>query len=138
MANPNFNPERAGLILADAFVMGDIKAGEKWGLTDRAIRGYRKRKETDEELERHYLKAKALLIGNWSEDAQVFMSKSMEKLVTLVGMAECPSQIGEIAKAVQIVGELLVTERALNGAESDSQGQAAAKAPGGASRTLPN
>lgn len=138
MANANFSPERAGLILADAFIMGDVKAGEKWGLTDRAIRGYRKRKKTDEELEKHYLKAKAQLVGDWSADAQLFMSKSVEKLVQLVGEADSPAYIGEVAKAVQIVGELLVTQEALNGAQSDSQSQAATKAAGGAARRITN
>ena len=136
MATPRIDPERAALVLTDAFVMGDVAAGKKWGLSDRAVRGYRKRLETDEVLAAHFERAKAQFVSDWSGDAKVFMSKSMKKLVELVEVAYSPDHIGDIAKAVQVVGDLLISHEVLNGSEDSVQGGAAPAAPGQTSRPL--
>lgn len=136
MASASYTPERGALVLADAFVMGDKAAAQKWSITDKTVRNYRAKLGTDNELNALYAQAKARLVADWSEDAQAFMSMSMKKLVDLVSLAENPDQIGEIAKAAQIVGELLVMREAIREPESDSESQAGQKTPRGAARPL--
>lgn len=134
----NFNAEKAALVLADAVMMGDTAAAKKWGLSDKSVRNYRKRLEDDAELSALFLHAKAQLTADWSGDAKVFMSRSMKKLVELVDGSYSPEHIGDIAKALQVVGDLLISHEVLNGPEDGVQGGAAQAAPGQTSRPKPN
>lgn len=79
--------EQISLILIDAAYMGDKKAAQKWGITDRSVRRYRARMATDSELSAYVLKRKQQAEKTWAEDLSLaikagiaFLSESTQAL----------------------------------------------------------
>lgn len=65
---PSFDGERAALVLLDAIALGDTKAAEKWDVSTRSIRGWRKRLEGDSVFAAFFLKKKEMWEKGWAHE----------------------------------------------------------------------
>lgn len=125
--------DRVAQILVDAYLIGDPRAAKHWGITDRTIRNYRARMETDEALSSRFLQKKREVEADWVDTSKRFLARSIAKLEDLVQSAG-PDQIREVAGAIKIVGELDVVRSALKDGqqpERADQGPTASTAEGG-------
>lgn len=125
---------RVATILIDAYQVGELAAAKRWGITDRTIRNYKTRLETDTELSRAFHEKKARVEADWLETSRRFLSRSIAKLEELVHQAGT-DQIREVAGAIKIVGELDVVRSALGGQQPQRPDPSEAAPPSsGASR----
>ncbi len=140
MARDQFNRERAARILAEAACIGDKKAAERNGVSDRSIRNYRLRMETDAELSALFQTKKKLIETEWRQEAITFLRTSIAKLGDMVQAAD-NTQIREVAGAIKLVGELALMKDVLGGKQpgADREGPAPGTPPGadGAADTRP-
>ena len=119
---PNFNSERAAMILADASVMGDAAAAAKWDVSDKTVRNYRARASNNPDFAALYRKKQLSISSAWSEDAGRFLGKALAKLEKLVEQADDPKYIHDVAGAIKVVGELRIAKEVLSEPESDPAG----------------
>jgi hypothetical protein len=118
---PSFDRRRAARILADAAMMGDAKAAERWGVTDRSILNWRQRLENDDELAQAFVEELRKAEEDWRSERLKFLRLGLSKLTELVGKADGPHDIRSVAEAVKVVGELQVASDVLNGSPATDQ-----------------
>ena len=116
MGSPGFNPERASSILAEAEYMGDKPTAERWGITDRTIRNYRKRLLDDPQFSIVFQAKKQLFCRTWIDDATGTLKVGFARLKDLLqnGRREDADFIHAVAGALKIVGELNIAYTVLN------------------------
>lgn len=64
MPNPTFDAEKAAKMLAEASLFGDAKAAEKYKITPRTLRNYRKRLSEDADFSLIFAKHLAVFLGH--------------------------------------------------------------------------
>ncbi len=117
------DPERAARILVDATAMGDRKAAEKWKVSERTIRNYRKALTKDEELADSFRESSAEAERNWHLIRNRFLRDVTEHLRELCLKADA-SQIKDVREAIKDIGELDLAREALVGSEHHQPGPA--------------
>ena len=129
MASPNFNYERAAMILVEADFFGDKETASRWGITDRSIRNYRSRLAEDRQLSALFQVKRQLFSASWVDDAAKTLKVGLAELNKRIPTARDEDDakiIHAIAGAVKIVGELKIGHEALiDEPEHRQQGQSA-------------
>lgn len=118
MAAPNFDRARALRILVDAEQFGDAKAVATWEISMRTLFNYRARLRNDPELAALFNRLRAEEEEDWKLARQRFLRDGINKLRELVAQATV-QQLGAVAKAIELIGNLDVASKALSHA-SDS------------------
>ena len=80
----NFSYERAATILAEAELFGEKQVAQRWGISVRTIKNYRKRMESDKQLSAFFLEKKELLTVDWSKDATDCLRTGLRTLTNLI------------------------------------------------------
>lgn len=108
-----FDRERAARVLVDAVLLGDKKASQRWQVTERTIGNYRARLKSDEALSELYERIGREAERNWHLVRNRFLRDVTEHLRELCLKAG-PDQIKDVREAIKDIGELDITQRALN------------------------
>ncbi|MEL7494642.1 MAG: helix-turn-helix domain-containing protein [Cyanobacteria bacterium J06554_11] len=133
MAAPNFNSERAAMILAEASLSNDTEVAERWGVSKRTIARYRARLAEDAELSLLVTLKTQMFCRSWVDDAagviKVAASEVKRRMRTATNEDDA-KVIHAIAGAAKIFGELNITYTALQEAPAnefvpDREGQPA-------------
>jgi len=122
MPAPNFNSERAAMILAEAEFSDDKDVAERWGVSDRSIRNYRKRLDSDPSFAALFQLKKQLFCRSWVDDAAEVIKVAavqVKRRMRLAATEEDAKVIHAIAGAAKIFGELNITYTALQDAPSE-------------------
>ena len=101
------------MILAEAAVVGDGVAADRYGVSARTVWRYRARAQTDPKLAALVSKRLASLGEDWARESSAFLLGAIAKLSTLIDQATV-EQIHEVAGAIKIVGELVIMRDAIN------------------------
>jgi hypothetical protein len=104
---------RAVEVLADALVLGDKAAAEKWKVTDKTVRNYKERLKNDPELSALFHRKISKAQREWASARIRFLRASLSKLTELVGIASEVQHIPSVTAAIKTVGELQVAVDAL-------------------------
>ena len=110
--------DRAAKILVDATAMGDRKAAEKWKVTERTIRNYRKALGTDPELSASFRENAEEAERSWHLIRNRFLRDVTEHLRDLCLKAK-PEQIKDVREAIKDIGELDLAREALGVGSGD-------------------
>lgn len=135
-----FDRERAAHILADAVAIGDKPAAERNGITERTLRNYRKRLQSDPELSKLFRAKKDALDSDrdaerleWSRELRravhVGVAKARQMIEALP--ADRFEHLRDVVGFVKVFGELDITKRALGDDDEpspDLEGEEAAAA----------
>ena len=110
-------------VLVDSITLGPKAAAERAGITDRTLRRYRTRAESDEALSELIQQKLKRAEADWKPIATRFLRRSIAKLERLVEDATV-EQIRQVAGAIKIVGDLQVVREALtNGEQPGASGE---------------
>lgn len=130
MAKPNFNQEFAVTVLLEAIFATDQKACEKFGITDRTLRNYKKRLQTDEEFSAFFRNRKKVFDSQWAEDLNPALRSSIRTIESIAKKIEAdsvvwknPRTLEALARATEVVGEIALTVRVFDaqlGAENST------------------
>jgi hypothetical protein len=112
----SFNYDRAAKVLCDAAAMGDRACSEKWGVTTKTIKRYRSRLNCDPLMSQFVQQYRKLQNEHWVDQIPAaivtglhFLSTSFDSLQP----GDAKTLIA-VTKAVQVLGELLLTFQALD------------------------
>lgn len=114
MAKPGFNRERSAEILLEAYLLRDDKRVAKaHGITDRTIRAYRQRLDTDAEFAALFLAKKSQATDAWLERVPGALVASIDFLqrAAVEGDPKNPDMVHSVAGAMKLIGELSATWR---------------------------
>lgn len=120
------DPERKAQILVEAHFTNDQDVAERWGITSRTIRNYRKGLAKDAQLSTLFQLKKEHYEKEWKAEGVRFLRKALAKLEALIEKADSPDYIPKVAGAIKIVGELDVVKNALSHEAGQSGPQASA------------
>lgn len=111
-----FNYDRAAIVLADAKIIGDSAASEKYSVPESTLKSWRSRCKTDERLSSLFLSEYERLRFDFREDSIRALRKVLQAIEDLADEAikeksikSLPALIDGAAK----LGELVVTDREL-------------------------
>ena len=113
MAGANFDYDRASRALAIAALEGDRKAAASEGLSDRTLRNYRKRLETDPTLAELFRSKKELLEREWAHRIAPTLRAALdfiERASHHLNPGD-PEAVHAMAGALKLVNEAGVTVR---------------------------
>lgn len=116
MAAPNFNSERAAMILAEASLCSDTDVADRWGVSVRTIQRYRSRLAEDAELSLLVRLKTQIFCRSWVDDAASVVklaATQIKKRICVAQTEEDAKVIHAIAGAAKIFGELNITYTAL-------------------------
>jgi len=104
------------MALATAAVVGDKEASRRHNCSDRTLRDWRKRCETDDELAAACLRARAKLEAGWAKElpaalmrAIAFLSRSFED-----GDPSDPDMTNAVCKALMVISDVQQAQRILD------------------------
>ena len=129
MANPVFDRPKAIQAILDAARTTDRKACQKHGITDRTLRNWRSRLESDPELTAGLTDLGRAAERHWKVTANRTMGvlhQRMQELITLAGLEE----LAVLAKLHDSISNSDIALKALVGDSSDPEGAAAPEAGG--------
>lgn len=111
-----FNHERAATILVDAAYLGDPKAAQRNGCSERTIRNYRDRLESDEEFAALFQKKCDVYESRWADALAEPMRAAAEFLTQAATRANVQNAevITAIAGALKIMADVRVTKEILD------------------------
>lgn len=109
---PRIDKDRAAKILVDAAAMGDRKAAEKWEVSERTIRNYRKALPRDPELSSSFRENAEEADRSWHLIRNRFLRDVTEHLRALCLDAKA-DQIDDVRAALKDIGELELAREAL-------------------------
>lgn len=108
--------ERIAEILVAAFLDGDRKASERYGITDRTLRNWRKLLDTEPKLSELFRAKKAQASEGWANEvpgairsAVTFLRRAAEE-----GDPTCPDMVHSIAGAMKLLSETAATWKLLD------------------------
>jgi hypothetical protein len=113
MAKTGLDLDRAARVLVDAFALGDRTAADRWKISEKTVRRYRARLETDPELSALVLQKKAREEHDWRVSRMRLLRATMARLEALVADAKV-EQLRDVAGVLKIVGDLEVATDVLN------------------------
>lgn len=135
MPKPTFDSQLAASILVEAVFHGDTATAEKFGITTRTIRNYRKRllenPDFSADLAERVKHAKnTLLSRTWAENLDLALNRTIVKMLEAVeGQPEyIPEALEAITGAFSALSEFALAREVLGVA--DRKQNAAAEAPG--------
>lgn len=104
-----YQPERASQILVEAEFSGDLPTAEKWGISDRTIRNYRYRLESDPVFAKLFREKRALFCRSWIEKSAEVLVVGADQLKARMKVAQSEVDaklLHAIAGVCKIMGEL--------------------------------
>lgn len=115
MASPNFDPNRAAMILLDAATMGDRATVEKYDISSRTLQRYRSRLANDQELTALVAHKKAEQDKQWASEIPgaiaaciKFIANASQNL-----KPDDPEAVHAIAGAMKILSEIAMTREVI-------------------------
>lgn len=116
MSKQAFDKEKIVLILVEAFLEGDGKIAEKYGITTRTIRNYRKKLETDNELSQIFLKKKTEVEKDWMHSIAPAIRSSIKFLETASREADPKDAqvISSVTSALKVLSEVQMTSELID------------------------
>lgn len=135
MAKPNFNAERAALVLVDAAYLGDKRAAKKWAVTTRTILNYRRRLDSDEKFSSLFELKRQAAEKDWAAEAPLAIRAAVDFLLRAAqnGDEKTPEMVHAIAGAMKLTADMYLTKQVLDarlakpgGAERPEAGEVAA------------
>ena len=111
-----FPHERASFVLADAIIIGDKRAAEKHGLTERTILNYRKRLEGDVKLSNLFQEKVKAAESEWAGQLGTAIRAGIDFLKSAAQTAKAsdPDAIHAVAGAVKILTEVATVSKMLD------------------------
>lgn len=108
--------DRVALILVEALFLGNVRAAEKWGITDRTIRNYRSRLKDDTALSDCFRMKKAEYEQNWVSDIPAAIKVGTQFLIKAFQEADHtqPEVIHAVAGAMKILAEIGLTKELID------------------------
>lgn len=132
--------ERIAEILCDAFISrDDRKTAERHGITDRTLRNWRARLDSDPELSELFRSKKATASEGWADEVPGAMRASVAFLRSAAeqGDPTDPDMVHSIAGSMKLLSEVAATWKLLD--QRLAQSATVARVPIGARSTpLPN
>ena len=105
MAALRVDREKAIRVLIDAARLGDRKACAAHKISERTLRNYRTRFESDPELAAAFREKNAVEDRSWKAARRSALATGIRKLEALIEAAAA-DQIRDVAQAVKVLGEL--------------------------------
>lgn len=110
----SFNTGRAAMVLCDAMIMGDRKAAEKWGITQRTVQKYRHRLENDEQLRTLTNKYRQQQTEKWLEDIPVAMSAMIDYFTRAAQeLSPQSATAADIVAAFEAIADIQLTQKVI-------------------------
>ncbi len=116
MANPNFDRDKASKIVLDASLMGDRAAADKWGVSERTVRHYRHKLDSDPEFAEVCQEKKRIQDEAWADEIPSMLAAGITflKEAAQQGDREDPDFVHAIAGAIKIVSEVHQVRRVID------------------------
>lgn len=118
--------ERTAEILVDAYITrDDRKTAERYGITDRTLRNWRKSLETDAELSAIFREKKAKASEGWANEVPGALRAAVGFLRSAAeqGDPKDPNMVHSIAGAMKLLSEVSATWKLLDVRMARSAGQ---------------
>jgi hypothetical protein len=114
-----FDPEFAATVLLEALFTSDRKACEKYNITDRTLRNYRARLNSDADFSALFQKKKALLDRAWADDLTATARKAARFIGSVAesddpGLRRNPVMVHAMAGALKICVDAYLTNRVID------------------------
>jgi len=127
---PRFDPERAGMVLAEAAFYGDSPTVARHGITLRTLQNWRRRLVDDAELSRYFALKKAVLADAWLDDVNRALAAGADYVARAAReLPLSPENLHAVAGAMKILAEATITKGALSAGHAEPH-RATAGAPG--------
>ena len=112
-----FDPEIAAQILVEAAYLGDIETAKKHGITDRTIRNWKQRLDTDAEFSALFHLKRQEAEKAWADE----LPESIRACINFIRDAatskdfqKTPEGIHAVSGALKIMSEVAITKEALD------------------------
>jgi hypothetical protein len=108
-----FNQDRAAKALADAILMGDRAAAEKYGVSCKSLELWRTRLETDADFRAHFQAARQAKDEAWSSDLPAALTSCINFLKEAGQQASRsdPDAIAAISNALATLADIALTQK---------------------------
>jgi transposase-like protein len=129
--------ERIAEILIDAYISrDDRKTAERYGITDRTLRNWRKQLETDAELSALFREKKSRASEGWANEVPGALRAAVGFIRTAAekGDPTDPAMLHSVAGAMKLLSEVSATWKLLDARMARSAGQDGAAAGQAAAR----
>lgn len=133
-----FDYEKAARAISESnFATSDDIVCDRYEISLRTLQRWKSRAVTDKRLARLVAKRQAIILPDWKRDATKALRVGLDVLESQMDAARGQAKyIGETSKAVQALGELVVTNEILDDElETDLESEETAEAETGAART---
>lgn len=116
MANPKFDRDKAAKIVLDASLMGDRAAADKWGVSERTVRHYRQKLDSDPEFAEVCQEKKAVQDAAWADEIPSAIASCIDflKRASQSCNVNDPDAVHAIAGALKILGETSMTREVIS------------------------
>jgi hypothetical protein len=114
-----FNQDFATAVLLEAVFKTDLKACQKFAITERTLRNYRRRLATDPAFSAYFYKRQAELFQGWADEMKAAVGAGARLLTEAALTAESaqkknPEMVRAVAGAVKACAEVLLTKQMID------------------------
>lgn len=108
---PTFNKQRAAMVLLDSTLTNDRAAAEKWGVSERALRQWRSRLDSDPDFAALFYVGKMRQDEAWATQIPDALAAGIKFLARASEQLDPsdPNAIHAIAGAIKILAEISMT-----------------------------
>jgi hypothetical protein len=111
-----FNYERAAKVLADAAIIGDVTAAQKYQISTQSIKNWRKRLESDPSLAQFFDDTKVKVENNWLAEIPQVLSAFNKFFLRAAELADPkdPRVIEAMASGVKALAGIKLTQQVID------------------------
>jgi hypothetical protein len=126
-----FDRERAARILAAAALVGDKRAAQENGVTQRSLQNWRKRLASDADFSRSFVEKRNLVERDWAESLPGAIRQSIDFLQRAADEADPkdPGVIHSVAGSLKILTDVATTRRLIDARLARQAGPAGPAGP---------
>lgn len=100
------------MVLCDAMIMGDLKAAEKWDVTQRTVQRYRGKLESDDKLRQLTKEYRQQQTEKWLEDIPVAMSAMIDYFTRAAQeLSPQSATAADIVAAFEAIADIQLTQK---------------------------
>lgn len=110
------NKELTAMILVESSYFGDKRTAKKFGISDRTIRNYRQRLNSDEELAKIFREKNDLSAQEWAHEMPAAIRAAIDFLrrASQEAKTDDPECIHAVAGALKILSDVEITKQVID------------------------
>lgn len=121
MAKPEFNQEFAANALLEALVTTDEKACKRYGITDRTLRNYKRRLESDPVFSAFFRNRKKIFDDRWADRLVPMLLSGIETIHEITrkvredpSVWRNPQMLDSLTRALEVASDVSFTSRIID------------------------